>query len=122
MELYSDVIYIQATVDDQITDYYFFDYTAENSYGAAIRSQIVYINGEKYNLEIGYGERPHLIDYMDSNGVVDETSYQNDLELYEKVFSARGALVLFNAGFTSHNNLNLKKSEVYPAQKIMAKI
>ena len=50
-KLYDDIVYLGARVDGEIHVYYYFDFTAENSFGADIRKQIVFIDGEKRYLD-----------------------------------------------------------------------
>ena len=51
-ELYGDdIVYIKMTRDDGTsTEYFYFDYTANNSYGTSIRQQDVFIDGKQYDL------------------------------------------------------------------------
>lgn len=51
LKFYSDIVYLE---DKEYHDYYFFDYTAQNGYGAEVRGQRVYIDGDAYDLNKDY--------------------------------------------------------------------
>ena len=81
-KLYDDIVYLGARVDGEIHVYYYFDFTAENSFGAEVRKQIVFIDGEKRHLD------------DDDKEVVDARTALNNYKRYGLVTGdSDGALV-----------------------------
>ncbi len=117
LEFYSDVIYIKAQVNEQEVEYCYFDYTAENSYGTAVRDEVVYIDGELYDLDLVIGGTPNRFDYKNEYGVIDEARWQADVEIYKKVRSAEKAVTICGI-LESFSEVTIIDYEIFPAEKI----
>lgn len=117
LDIGEGVLYIGAEIDGENNDFYFIDYTAENSFGAKVRSSIVYIGDEMYNLN---EEEPRVADYnlLDSYGMLE---YKNALEKYKPIVDAKRALTAYSIGDegSTFQGVTVYRSEMIPAKKII---
>lgn len=114
LKFYSDILYIGGHIDDETHVYY----TAKNSFGAEVRRQLVYIDGEQRNLN---EDSPEILDRNDFNS--DEEWREKRLEQLKeekKVLNAR--LLLSNYKLAGADGTGIVECKVISARKILSKL
>ena len=121
LNFYDDIIYIEANVEGELHEYYYFDYTAKNSFGVEIRSQLVYIDGELRDLNEEKPVYNEPEDYKDPDKWAEAVEENIEMrERHSKVIKAQG--VLWDYKLSGSKAENIVHCEVISSKTIASKL
>ena len=122
LKFHDDILYIAAKIDDEIHIYFYFDYTAKNSFGTDVRSQFVFIDGEQRDLNEASPNLHKAQDYEKKPNEWEKARQENLVMLkeHQKVLDAR--TVLNSYKLAGSNGTNIVECEVISSKKIARKL